>query len=82
MSEDKIKLKDALTYNGQYVAARKLLMKHMDPKEVAVLTDEGVLEKLEKWYTPVSFSADGERVVLLRNEDVKKFEEMSVYLDR
>ena len=80
----KIKLEDYISYMGQTRDARRLLMKHTTytSEDVAAMTDKEVLDKIQDFYTPVACVNNGERIILIRNEDVKKFEEMSVYLDR
>lgn len=78
----KINLEDYIVYTGQTLCARRILMNHIPVETVAIMTDQQVLSKIQDFYTPVACVQNGERIILIKNEDVEAFENMSVYLDR
>lgn len=74
------KLKDHLFYTGQYKSARKLLLKHETPEKVAMMSDDQICKELEKHYTLVT--GTDEDLLLIKKEDMEKFNELTVWLSR
>ena len=73
-------LKEHLFYTGQYKCARKLLLKHEAPEKVVMMSDDQVCEELEKYYTLIT--GTDEDLLLVRKEDMEKFNKLAVWLSR
>lgn len=73
---------DVINYTGQERAARKLLLGtgEFSPEQVAVMTSFDVMEELSKRYL-VLYSA-GERIALVKPEDIQEVLGKLAFLDR
>ena len=76
-----------LTYTGQYVEARRVLLKelNMNPEDVAVMTDSEMLNKLaDEFFEFYGVDEDGdidfESVLLIKKSDFEKMKK--IWLER
>ena len=65
------KLQNSLNYIGQYKKARRLLMETVAAEKVALMTDEQVMEELQRAYAVAAIMP--ERAILVLRD---KFEEI------
>ena len=75
-------LVDIVTYSGQERAARRLLLGtgKFCPEQVAVMTSLDVAEEVSKRY--LVLYAAGERIALVKPEDIQEVLGKLVFLDR
>lgn len=75
-------ISDVVNYSGQERAARRLLLGtgEFSPEQVAVMTSFDVMEEISKRYL-VLYSA-GERIALVKPDDIQEVLGKLVFLDR
>ena len=77
-----MELSSAVNYSGQERAARKLLLGtgEFSPEQIAIMTSFDVMEEISKRYC-VLYAA-GERIALVKPDDIQDVLGKLVFLDR
>lgn len=73
-------LREAVNYDGQYRAARTLLMRVRPAEEVAAMPDREVLDNLQIEYAVVA--VESECVTLVKRCDLEQYHKLVKYLAR
>lgn len=73
-------LRESVHYNGQYRAARVLLMQTLPAEEVGAMTDFDVLDHLQIDYAVMA--VEDECVTLVKRCDLEQYDKLVKYLER